>query len=674
MKKAIKWTAIIGGGLIILVIAALLIIPMFVDIQKYKPEIEKKVAEATGRPFNLGGDLSLSLFPWAGISLSDLHLGNPPDFKEKDFVTIKSFEVRVKLLPLISKDIQVKRFILKGPRIVLVRLKDGKGNWEGLGKPSGKPAPAPAKEVKRPSKKKPGMALPIKSLAVGEFAITEGNVLWIDRAKGERKEISDMNLRLKDVSFDRPIHLALSASLDGKPLSLEGTVGPLGKEPGKGTIPLDIVIMALKQLNISLKGKLTDPASKLGFDLALRVSPFSPRKLVEALGQSFPVKTSDPKALSSVALKLNLKGNPQDVSISNGVLDLDDSKLAFAVRAKEFSKPDVKFDLNLDKIDIDRYLPPSSEKKSGQAEKKASAPASEKKKTDYTPLRKLVLEGTIRAGEIKAHGAKIQDLNMKITGKKGLFRLDPLALRLYEGDMTSKGTFDVRHDIPKSNMALRLKQVQVGPLVRDLLKKDVIEGTVQSDVEIRMNGDDADRIKRTLNGKGDLLFNDGAIVGIDLAGMVRNVKAAFGSAEKEAKKPRTDFSELHAPFTIKNGLVHTPKTSMKSPLLRVLVAGDAHLVKESLDFRVEPKVVTTIKGQGDTKQRSGIMVPVMVSGTFSEPKFRPDLEGMLKKGIEEGISDPSKFKDMLKSEGKEKGKSKDSKEEVKGLLKGLFGK
>jgi AsmA protein len=353
---------------------------------------------------------------------------------------------------------------------------------------------------------------------------------------------------------------------------------------------------------------------------------------------------------------------------------LDDSKLTFAISAKEFSKPDVKFDLNLDKIDLDRYLPPSSEKKPRQAEEKAAAPVSEKKKADYTPLRKLVLEGTIRAGEIRAHGAKIQDLNMKISGKKGLFLLDPLALKLYEGDMTSKGTFDVSRDTPKSNMELRIKQVQVGPLVRDLMKKDVIEGAVKADMDIRMEGDDADRIKRTLNGKGDLLFNDGAIVGIDLAGMVRNVQATFGLAEKGAEKPRTDFSELHAPFTIKDGLVHTPQTSMNSPLLRVLVAGDAHLVKESLDFRVEPKVVTTIKGQGDTKQRSGIMVPVLISGTFSEPKFRPDLEGMLKKGIEEGISDPSKLKDMFKSEGKGKGGSEDSKKEVKGMLKGLFGK
>ena len=89
MKKAIKWIAIVVGGLIVLVIVGLLIIPSFVDLQKYKPQIEEQVAKSTGRPFTIGGDLDLSLFPWVGVALSDLHLGNPPGFKEKDFVAIK---------------------------------------------------------------------------------------------------------------------------------------------------------------------------------------------------------------------------------------------------------------------------------------------------------------------------------------------------------------------------------------------------------------------------------------------------------------------------------------------------------------------------------------------------------------------------------------------------------
>ena len=71
MKSALKWGAIVVVGLVVVIIAALLIIPAFVDVQKYKPMLESKVTDATGRPFSVGDDLSLSLFPWAGLSFSN---------------------------------------------------------------------------------------------------------------------------------------------------------------------------------------------------------------------------------------------------------------------------------------------------------------------------------------------------------------------------------------------------------------------------------------------------------------------------------------------------------------------------------------------------------------------------------------------------------------------------
>ena len=204
MGKVIKWLCIVVGGIVVLVVLALLLIPLFVDVQHYKPQIEKQVSDATGRPFTLGGELSLSLFPWAGLSLSDLHLGNPAGFEQKDFVSVKSFELRVKLLPLLSRDVQVERFILEAPRIVIERGKDGLGNWEGLGKAS-KEVSAEAPKKEKPAEGEPLEGLPIKALAVGEFAITDGSVLWIDQLKGERREISAVTLRLEDVSLDRPM-------------------------------------------------------------------------------------------------------------------------------------------------------------------------------------------------------------------------------------------------------------------------------------------------------------------------------------------------------------------------------------------------------------------------------------------------------------------------------------
>lgn len=673
MNKAIKWIIIVVGGLVALLIIALLIVPSFVDLQSYKPKIEKMVSEATGRPFTIGGDIDLSLFPWVGFSSSDIHLGNPKGFAEKDFASLKHIEVRVKLIPLISKDIQVKRFILEEPRIVLEKSKSGVTNWEGIGKKSAEAAPKPEKE-KTPGRAA-GEGLPIAGLAVGEFAVTKGSLIWIDHSKGERKEVSDLNLRLKDVSLDRPIQLVLSAILDGQPVELKGNVGPLGKEPGKGTMPVDLSIKALKELQVDLKGKLVDPATNQQFDLALQVYPFSPRKLMSSLGQDFPVKTTDPNALNKVALKAQLKGNPKNVSISDGSLQLDESSLAFSMKAKDFTRPDLAFDLSLDKIDLDRYLPPASEKKTG-AQKEGEKPSSAKaKKTDYTPLRKLILDGKIRVGTLKAHGAKVQDIYLKVSAKNGIINLDPLTLKLYQGDVSSKGALDVRQDVPKSNMALQAKGIQVSPLLKDVLKKDFLEGTVKANMNLAMAGDDPDKIKNSLNGKGDFLFNDGAVVGIDLAGMLRNAKAAFGLAERGAEKPRTDFSELHSPFTITNGVVDTRQTMLTSPLLRVLAAGKANLVRESLDFRVEPKFVGTLKGQGDTQQRGGVTVPVLVTGTFSSPKFRPDLEGMLKGTLEKGISEPSELKKMLPGDTTQGTGQQSTEDKAKELIKGLpFGK
>jgi AsmA protein len=120
--------------------------------------------------------------------------------------------------------------------------------------------------------------------------------------------------------------------------------------------------------------------------------------------------------------------------------------------------------------------------------------------------------------------------------------------------------------------------------------------------------------------------------------MVRNVKAALGGEVKTGTKLRTDFAELIVPFTIENGVFHTSETSMKSPLLRLLAAGEANLVKETLDFRVDPKVVGTIKGQGDEKDRSGLGVPVIVSGTFANPSFRPDAESLAKDKLKQVLS------------------------------------
>ncbi|MFC1567396.1 AsmA family protein [Thermodesulfobacteriota bacterium] len=690
MKRAVKWAAIISGCLLVIILAAIFLIPKFVNVQKYKPLMEKWVAETTGRTFAVGDDIRLSLFPWAGVSFSNLNLGSLPGFEEEKFATVGSFDVRVKFIPLLSKDIQVKHLIIKGARVVLEKSKDGRVSWNFASKAPDKAKPKVPVEKPKPPTGKPVEGLSLKSLAVGDVSITDGTVLWIDHTKGQRTELSNVTLRLQDVTLHRPVQLLLAARLDEKPLSIQGKVGPLGDEFGKEAIPVDLSIKALDQLETNLKGRIIDLTAKPRFDFEVQMSPFSPRKLSAALGRKFPVVTSDPQALNQVAFKAKIEGDAKQVTVSDGALDMDESKMKFFVKARDFAKPDLEFDIKLDKIDADRYLPPPSKKGASKASKESKAGESRPgtksgdshpiakngksspTKVDYIPLRQLVLKGTARIGKLKVKNARAENVHLKINGKNGIFALDPFSMKFYQGTVSGKGALNVQKDTPNTEFDIDAKEIQSGPLLNDVLKKDILEGTLKARTHMTLSGDTPETIKKTISGDGDLLFRDGAIKGIDLAGMVRNVQAAFGLAQKSEEKPKTDFAEFHVPFTIKRGLVNTSKTTLLSPLIRVTAAGKAHLVTESLDFRVEPKFVGTLKGQGDTLERSGIMVPVLVSGTFAEPKFKPDLEAMVKDKLEKKLEDLQK---ELLGGDKQKEKPSSLEEQIKGFFKGVpFGK
>jgi len=766
MKKTFKWLLIIFGGLIVLCIVLLLLIPLFVDIQKLKPEIEDRISQATGRPFVLKGKLDLSLFPWAGISLSDLHMGNPPGFEEKDFIAINNFEIRVKLIPLLFKDIQIKRFIVKEPRIVLITNTKGQTNWEGIGQ-TGTDIPVQTPPDEETTKKQSlSQGLPLKNLAVREFAITQGTVLWIDQTSNVKKEISDLSITLENVSLDQPIGVKILAVVDKWPLKLTGNIGPIGKDMGKGILPVDLSLQAIEQLDIAVKGHIENVIEEPEIDMAVKVEPFSLRKLLITLDPTFAIATSDPKVLDHLSLSTLVKGNSTKIGISegrlqvdqsiltfsatakefskpdvtfdimlneidadrylpppkkatnkteegikappqskaqktdyapfrmvilngvfhadkvkinnttieklnlkisgkdgvfhlnpltcdlyqghlsaqgtvdvqksapqsamtlqmkniqlnpllknvanndipvgalnakldikttgddmdslksslNGYLQVDESQLTFTVAAKEFSKPDVTFDIKLNEIDVDRYFPPPEKATDNAKEEVKETPQSETKQTDYTPLRAVVLDGIFFADKIKIRNTTIEKLSLKISGKNGVFNLNPLTCDLYQGHLNTQGTFDFQKSAPQSAITLQTKNIQINPLLKNVLDKDILAGALNAQLDLKTTGDDPDTIQKTLSGNGEFLLQDGAIKGIDLAGMVRNVTMAFGLSEKVEEKPKTDFTELLMPFTIQNGIFNTTSTILVSPLLRLAAAGKANLPEETLDF------------------------------------------------------------------------------------------
>ena len=636
MNKIFKWIAILFGSLVFLLVLVIILVPLLFDINHYKPQIEDQVVKATGHSFVLGGDIKLSLFPWVGISLSDLHFKNPPGFLEKDMVAVDEFRAKVKVLPLLSKKIEVKEFVLKGARVVLETRQDGKTGWQDLagGKKTSQTEESKSKQEEPSESNK----LPISDLNVAEFAITDSSLLWLDHKNNVRKEISNFELALTDLSFDHPIGLHSSAMIDRYPLSIDGLVGPVGKEPGKGNVPVDLSMAILEQLNVTLKGVVNQPAVDPSFDFNIAVEKFSPRKLLEVLKQPLPVEPSDPKVLTNVGLNVQVKGNPKAVSLSKGKLVLDDSNLNFSATAKDFSKPDLAMDLKLDQIDLDRYFPPPSDSES----EKTPTPAEEKDKTppqkiDYTPFRKLVFNGNFKINRLKVKNVKTENVNLKLTAKNGLLSVDPFSMSLYEGQSKITAKVNVQNQSPRTNLQLAMHGIQAGSLIKDYMGKDIIEGALKSNAVLNMAGDTSDQILKTISGNGSFSFNNGAIKGVDLAAMMHNVAKAFKLKEEGGQAAKTAFTELSIPFTLKTGLFATQNTQLKSPILHVLAQGKANLVTKALDFRVIPKVVNPLEGQ-----KSGIVVPLLVTGSFDKPKFRPDLKAAVKQNFGKVIDKETK--------------------------------
>ena len=618
MKKLI-----LGSTIFILIISAIIIIPMVVDLNQYKPVLEQKISTLTGRPFKIKGALKISLFPWAGVSLADISLDSPSEFDVKNFISVKSLDVSIKVMPLFSKEIEVRQFKINHPQIILVKNKQGRGNWEGLGK-SGSEHSAQKKSEEQTE-------LPIKSFLVEEFAINNGLFRFSDQATGSTNEIKDINLKLEDLSFDQPVQINFSALINNMVLELAGQAGPFGKNPGQTDIAFDFNIKALKQIELVLKGQVLTPADNPQVDLTLEILPFSLRTLLSKM--EIPSQTSDPDAFKQLGLHAVVKAGRDQVSVSEAQVRLDDSNLKFNLNIHK-QGPQIAFNLDLDKINLNRYLPP--EQNAPPAES-AEKPPRHKEKIDYQPLRKMVIDGNVQADEIQIRDAVMQDLKIKIAGQKGIFTLDPFTVNAFEATPSIKARMDFRQDTPKTDFSFAIDKINVGRACKELLKFNRLAGNAGVKIDLNLTGDQPEQIKKTLNGKIKMNFKEGRIQGLDLIGMFQNITG---------QKQHTEFGEMLVDLEIKNGLMDVLRADLLTRLLKVKTRGQVDLVKETLDLRIDPNYL-------EKAEKFKILVPVTVTGTFTEPKYKLHLQGGIKKVGEK----------ILESE-----KLKPYKEKIKGLF------
>jgi AsmA protein len=604
-------------------------------------------------------------------------------------------------VPLLKKQVVVDTVRLSGLELNLAKDKNGRTNWDDLVEAADKET-----EQQDADAGESGMG-GMKELAIGGIEITDARLVWDDRAAGSRYEIDELSLTTGEIAtnetFDIDLQFRMAVtepeinsrfSMTGGVLIAEGMqavtvdaarigLDATGKGvPGNsmqmklssdvaldleaGTLSLPAVLMELYNLKINgaVSGTgVNGDAPK--FTGNLRVDGFSPRELIKALGQPVP-ETADSSVLNKADASIDWDASTKHFAAGKVLLHLDDTTVNGSLGVTSFAAPAIKFNLAVDGINVDRYMPPPPAEGEAAAEKTAGSESAE---LPMEALRKLNLNGTITVAEMTAINLKYRDAKLQVTANDGVVRLNPFGAKMYDGSYAGDITMDVRGKKPRLSVNERVSGVQAGPLLKDLTGNDRLLGKADVSAKFTGTGITPDDLKRTLSGTATFAFTDGAVKGVNIAALLRNAQAKLKGQPAPAadSNNQTDFAVLSGTANVTNGLVRNDDLTLQSPFLRISGKGQTHLAEETIDYTLTTKLVGSLEGQGGKSldELKGVPIPVRVGGTYSKPTYTPDLAAAL--------SETAKAKVEEKVE-KEKDKLKEKIEKKIGdkLLDGLF--
>ena len=707
MGRLLKVLGWLIGMLVILIIAVVILVPMFVDLNDHKERIVQEVKKATGRDLVISGDLGLSVFPRFALDLNGLSLSNASGFEAENFAAVKRAQVRVDMVPLLFKQVlKADTIEVEGLTLNLAKSKQGVSNWDDMlgkdGAQGGKDMPSGEDGQGRGG---------LMGFAIGGIIIKDARVVWDDQSTGERYEVADLNLETGEIAPGRTVEVSFSMGLESQKPRLTGKLGLTGnlslddqqsvismtdmkldsEVSGEG-LPeqgvsaqlqsdlrydqvndvLDVKAFKLVSGNLVLDGSLEGQALTANPQLSghLRLGKFSPRDWLQEFGLPVP-KTADPEVLDALDFSATYKAVADHVELDQLQLKLDQTTLKGEFEFIAGQQPAYLFDLNLDTINLDRYLPPSEPAPAGGGSR--SGGAGEGELFPVEALRQLRVDGKLLIDSLTVNQLHAEAVKLKIRGRDGKLTVEQQIGRFYDGLTEGSLILDVSGKQPKLKVTQKLSRILAGPFLMDLVGDDKLLGSGSLDLNLSGQGGTLSQLKRSLDGNVSFDFRDGAVKGFNLAQMIRQTKAKLkGESTAIAREPeQTDFSELRGRATIVNGLVNNQQLLAFSPYLRIEGAGKANLVQESLDYTIRPVIVNTSEGQGGQglEDLEGIPIPVRIQGSWSDPRFSIELAQVL------ADQQKAKLKKKLDSKLEEKmeGDSSDElKDKLKGKLKKLF--
>ncbi len=704
-------------GLVLLIVVLFIVLAVFIstlDLNAYKEQIQKLTKDQTGRDLTINGELDASFFPWIGISIGQVSLSNAQGFGDLPFARMDAAKVKIEVMPLLRKQINVQSVELDGLTLDLQRAANGKTNWDDLTQASASTSTTTNDQTTEVE----GGAPAIAALAVGGISVSNANISWQDKQNGSDAQLSNFNLKTGSIELAKPFSLetgfdVISNSFEVKSrldaggdvtidlqqqkylltgLSLTTTAsgaaipfkdaaltfgGDITADLGNQQITVEKLFV--QSMGIDLQGRVNvtslDSNPQIKASLSSK-EPFSLRELFEKLEIEQP-ETADESVMKSVSLTMQLEADSKQAVLNDLTIKLDDTTFKGNASLPNLAGdlPPIRFKFNVDNIDLDRYLPPPAQPvkgadKAAEAEQQLEPVAAAEDIEIELPLeliRKLDVEGEFSLDNIKVSNLSANSIVVPITAKAGIITLDGILAQMYEGKFSSKVAVNAKSETPVYTVKTDLESILAEPLLKDLLQDDApLSGKGNFNLEITTAGNSVNGLKAGLNGGYGLSFVDGAINGINIAYQLRRARAAIkGQKVADDKKfKKTDFSALKMTGKFTKGVLYSEDLDLRAPVLRLGGKGTVDLNKDYVDYTLKTLLSGSSKGQGgkEKAELSGVKLSVPIRGHFDE--LSADFTKVILQAMKDDLK--NKFNDA-KSKAQAKLKKKEA--EVRAKLK-----
>lgn len=632
MSRGVSWfllpTALFG----FLALCMLLFIPMLLESSTFRPQLERWASHIIGRSVWIQGPVEFSLVPKIRVVLSGLHIQASQRSVQKDFLSVDSVEMEAPWGHILRTGFKPLFLSVHGLHMVLERdPENGFGPQETQTKGKKHRGSDSPEQGKTPSF---GLGVPLLGLLPGMgLKISDADLLWLDSPNQRQGTIAGMSLSIGEPSLDGSQPVKAQGNVQGHPFLLEGSM-QARKEEGtrEKFLLIELGLQAGGRLKGSLKGRISSLERGPEAHLQVLVEPFSLQQLLTALG-------GDPKG--TLLESWNRVSFHGDVVLSQSFFEVaqaefraDDFLVRLSMAVGKSSQPGLVLNLETEELDLNSFFQPQAAPKAKEENSKTEgrkpkehSKASAWPKFPDVPL--LPLGGSASIHRVLLNSQALEDLQVSYRFWEGFLELEEIRAKLEGGELWGSGSVILNHPQPYVHFELNTREVQLGPVLKRLAGTLFLEGRMESrwDLQGPWEGD-LDRAALSWKGQAEIRLKDGSINGVDLAKVSRSFGLAGKKEEQKKLRTRTPFSSLEAHLSLEDGSLKVSKASMQNKDLRILAAGRAQLSERSLDFRLEPE----LGSQDDEQKGATLVVPIWVNGTFSHPKFHPDLAGIRKKG------------------------------------------